>query len=160
MHTVKHKKQKAVQTSRGFTLLLSALISSIVLALGVSIFGIAQKQVMLSSMGRDSQFAFYTADTGAECGLYWDVRHQLFSTSSPPAQITCDGQTVLVNSSGTWPPMTFEFQFEPGGYCTQVTVRKNIIDPRTVIHSDGFSTDCASVSTSPRALQRSVELHY
>ncbi|TSC86137.1 MAG: hypothetical protein G01um10148_643 [Parcubacteria group bacterium Gr01-1014_8] len=86
------------EKSRGFTLLLSALIASLSLALGLAIVTIARKSVILSSIGRDSQFAFYAADTGAECALYWDIRHELFSTSSPPEQITCDGQTVNVTT--------------------------------------------------------------
>ncbi len=69
-------------TKRGFTLLLAALVASIVLALGSSIFTIAKKQITLSSLGRDSQFAFYAADTVAECALYYDVRFSSSATSS------------------------------------------------------------------------------
>src|SRR3954470_22795797 len=82
---------------RGFTLLLAALVASIVLSLGASIFGIAKKQVTLSSLGRDSQYAFYSADQAAECALYWDLRWSYFATSTPPGLVapndpTCDGQ--------------------------------------------------------------------
>ncbi|KKW45527.1 MAG: hypothetical protein UY98_C0044G0005 [Candidatus Kaiserbacteria bacterium GW2011_GWA2_58_9] len=105
-----------VNSQKGFTLLLAALVSSIVLALGTSIFQLAQKELTLSSIGRDSQFAFYAADSGAECALYWDVRYQRFPTSTPA-------------SVG-------------------------------LVHADGFSTNCGAVESSPRALQRSVELRY
>lgn len=81
---------------RGFTLLLAALVASIVLSLGAAIYSIAFKQVTLSSIGRDSQFAFYAADTLAECALYYDVRLNLMSTTSPPATIDCNGQTLGV----------------------------------------------------------------
>lgn len=81
---------------RGFTLLLAALISSIVLALGTSVFGLVQKELVLSSIGRDSQFAFYAADSAAECALYWDIRHGIFSTTTAPTEITCNGQTVPI----------------------------------------------------------------
>lgn len=162
------------RTTGGFTLLLAALISSVVLALGVSIFEIALKQVSLSSMGRDSQFAFYAADTGAECALYWDIRWNYFGTTTPadvvPPQPQC--ATLPINASGRpvtpTDPYTMTFQFEPTGRCAQVSVKKCTAqcDPvaypniHTIIHADGFNTDCASVSTSERALQRSVELHY
>ena len=81
---------------RGFTLLLAALVASVVLALGTSIFSLVQKEITLSSIGRDSQFAFYAADTGVECALYWDARHQIFADEVPPSEITCDTQTVPV----------------------------------------------------------------
>src|SRR3989344_7320988 len=85
-------------TQRGFTLLLAALVSSVVLAVGAAIFSIAQKQVTLSALGRDSQFAFYAADTIAECALYWDFRFEYFATTTPPTVVapdpSCDSQSL------------------------------------------------------------------
>jgi len=162
--------RKPIHSNRGFTLLLAALVSSIVLALGTSIFVLAQKELTLSSTGRDSQFAFYAADTGAECALYWDVRFGYFGTTTPTENPTCDGQSITAaGRPSSYPscsqpgnPMTF--QFSPNGYCVAVSVSKCVDSStqalKTVVHSDGFSTNCASVSTSPSALQRSVELHY
>jgi len=175
LRLLRTKNSKLKTESRGFTLLLSALIASVVLALGVSIFEITLKQISLSSMGRDSQFAFYAADTGAECALYWDIRWNYFATTTPanviPPQPQC--ATLPLNASGrpTSPtdPYTMMFSFEPAGKCAQVSIKKcatnGVCDSqnpqiRTIIHADGFNTDCASVSTSPRAIQRSVELHY
>ncbi len=57
---------------RGFVLLYAVMTSTIVLAVGVSIISIALKQLAISSLGRESQYAFYAANTGAECALYWD----------------------------------------------------------------------------------------
>ncbi len=151
---------------RGFTLLLSALVASIVLALGTSVFGIAQKELMLSSIGRDSQFAFYAADTAAECALYWDARHNYFATTTPPIDPTCDDEDLVTSGHSTSYPYTILFQIEPNGYCADVTVSKSrtgnpVTGPiRTVVHADGFSTTCAAVATNPRTLQRSVEISY
>ncbi len=153
------------ERSRGFTLLLAALIASIVLAIGTSIFQLAQKSLLLSSVGRDSQFAFYAADTGAECALYWDVRFSYFGLTEPSGVTpACDLQTLnAIGRTGSY-TQTMTFQFAPNGYCVNVSVEKSLDSQtnavRTVIHADGFSTVCASVDTSPRTLQRSVELHY
>jgi Tfp pilus assembly protein PilX len=155
-------------SERGFTLLLAALIASTVLSLGSSIFLIAQKQVLLSSAGRDSQFAFYAADAGAECALYWDMRQDAFATSST-ATPSCDGvaatETVISGDRTAGPPYAIEFKLDMyassgSARCVDVTVTKATSDPHTVIHADGYSTSCASVSLSPRALQRTVELYY
>ncbi|MFA7309653.1 MAG: hypothetical protein WC050_02000 [Candidatus Paceibacterota bacterium] len=153
---------------RGFTLLLAALVSSIVLSLGSSIFLIAKKQITLSSIGRDSQFAFYAADTGAECALYWDVRYDAFGTTTLAAVPTCDGKELnAAVESGTFGtrPYVVEFRInlfsdQSTGYCTDVTIYKNTSNPYTVIHADGYSTTCEAMGTNNRALQRSVELHY
>ncbi|MEN9561271.1 MAG: hypothetical protein RIQ56_544 [Candidatus Parcubacteria bacterium] len=154
------------QGRRGFTLLLAALIASIVLSLGASIYAIATKQITLASLGRDSQFAFYAADLAAECALYWDLRHDYFATTTPnvsPPDPQCAGQSFTASGRSAVFPYTMAFEFEPGGLCADVYVEKtqdaqSVI--HTTIHADGYSTSCAGRTTSPRALQRSVELHY
>jgi hypothetical protein len=160
-------------TQRGFTLLMAALVASIVLSLGSSIFLIAQKQVTLSSLGRDSQFAFYAADAAAECALYWDLRDSYFSTTTSDVHPECDNHALTVSGIGPTPPYDAEFQLDffvdgdgvPNtsddlGYCAEVTVQKRTSSPFTIIHADGYSVPCAAIGASARALQRSVELHY
>jgi len=84
--------------SAGFTLLLAALVASITLAIGAAIYGIAIKELNLSSIGRDSQFAFYAADSAAECALYYDINKAIFSTTTPPTEVTCDGTVSAVTT--------------------------------------------------------------
>lgn len=67
------KKYKTIKDKKGFTLIFAILVSVMVLAVGTSIINISLKQVILSSSGRESQFAFYAANTGMECALYWDL---------------------------------------------------------------------------------------
>lgn len=62
----KTKKQK------GFALLFAVLVSSIVISIGATIISISIRQTLLSSTSRESQFAFYAANTGLECAFYWD----------------------------------------------------------------------------------------
>ncbi len=159
---------------RGFTLLLAALVSSIVLAIGVSLSELAQKSIVLSSLGRDSQVAFAAADSGLECALYWDMRKNLFQIGVAPTldpAPSCDGQNISVsvtNGDRSTYPYTLSFQFAPTSngvsYCARVSITKTTNMSTggitSVVHSDGFSTDCDSISTSQRALQRSIELRY
>lgn len=65
---------------RGFVLLYAVMTASIVLAVGVSIISIALKQLSIANLGRESQYAFYAANTGAECALYLDF-HGVVSAS-------------------------------------------------------------------------------
>lgn len=154
--------------NRGFTLLIAALVASVVLSIGIAIFNIVQKEVLLSALGRDSQFAFYTADSAADCALYWEVRHERFASSSPPTDVSCDGQTASVSAStqtdpfGAWQSTTFSYEYAPGELCARVEVIKTRVGATvgTTIHADGFSVACAAVDTSNRALQRSVELQF
>ena len=160
-HNSVHRSPFTVHSERGFTLLLAALVASLVLTLGLAIVSIARKSVNLSSIGRDSQFAFYTADTASECALYWDVRFNRFPTTTPAGtvQLTCDNETKTVAVSGL-NPVVSTFEYEPNGRCAQVTVTKNATHPRTIIRADGYSLGCAAIASNPRTLQRSVEIRY
>lgn len=145
--------------SRGFTLLLATLIASLLLILGAAIFSIIKKEIVLSSLGRDSQFAFYAADTGAECALYWDFRFDTFSTTTPYSGATCAGST-LGNIVFQGYDVPYSFEFQPNGYCSRVSVTKRTTHPRTIIDSRGYSTTCAGIANNPRALERAVEITY
>ncbi len=130
----------------GFTLLFAALISAIVLSLGAAIFSIVVKQVALTSIARESQYAFYAADTAAECALYWDFRSDkappagYFASTTPVAVTpTCDGQSLAL-VGGTLNrqayPYTLTYQSTlssasipqinlfSGKYCARITIKK------------------------------------
>ena len=171
-------RKKGITSNRGFTLLIAALIASVVLALAVAIFSIAFKQITLSGMGRDSQFAFYAADTGAECALYLDVRYQYFGirpVGAPPIppNLSCAGTPIQTypDPSDTTIGNIWRFHFNVSitgsDRCVDIWVNK-ADSPRTTIHADGYNVPCGSTLnpdrsvniSNPRALQRSVELHY
>jgi hypothetical protein len=110
--------QKVIASKKqGFTLLFAILVSVLVLAVGASMISIALKQVILSGAGRESQYAFYAANTGIECALYWDLNgsqiiqgeNQIRYVFPPPGEdrlapenlgsITCAGGNI-VNATG------------------------------------------------------------
>lgn len=57
--------------NRGFALLLAMIVSSVVLAIGLSILSVSVNQLNLSSTARESEFAFQTAHAGLGCIVYW-----------------------------------------------------------------------------------------
>lgn len=68
-----NSKIKNINTA-GFTLFVAMIVSSLLLAVGFSISNIILKQLLLSGSGKDSQIAFYAADSGAECAQFWDAK--------------------------------------------------------------------------------------
>jgi len=58
---------------RGFVILFAILISTLILLISAGIFNVVQKEVILSSYARESQRAFYAADSALECALYADI---------------------------------------------------------------------------------------
>lgn len=74
-------KDYSPKTNKGFVLILAVIISSILLSVGLSMFSVALKELILSASGRDSQLSFYAADSAIECALYWDIRHPNYPMS-------------------------------------------------------------------------------
>ena len=129
------------------------------LVLASSMFNLVQKEIILSSLGRDSQYAFYTADSALECALYWDFQQQAFSFASGGPSIVCNGVTVgAVAYTGLEQPMNF--QFDAGGYCSKVTVTKHATYPKTTIQARGYNTTCSALATNGRSLERAVAVNY
>lgn len=65
--TLQHK-------DNGFALLLTLVVVSVVLAIGLTLLDITLKQLILSGTGRDSEIAFHAAYAGAECAQYWRIQ--------------------------------------------------------------------------------------
>lgn len=64
----------STKKNQGFALLFAVLVSSILLTIGLSIFGITLKELAISTASRQSVYAFYAADSGLEFALYRDTK--------------------------------------------------------------------------------------
>lgn len=56
----------------GVAILFAILLVSIVLTVGLTLLNITLRQLILSSLARESQFAFYAADSARNCARYYD----------------------------------------------------------------------------------------
>lgn len=106
-----HRNKSKIIFQGGSVLILALIMASILLSVGLGISGIALKEIKLSSIGTESGKAFYMADTGAECALYWDLRSTttvdmiddntdndsagyVFATSSAPGSYVAVGNPI------------------------------------------------------------------
>jgi len=138
---------KSLRDSTGFTLLLSLLVISIVLVTGLSISGIIMKEIVLSGFGRESQIAFYAADTGLECAFYWDVKGAFASTTY---SIQCADSSVSgeINKD----PIIFNIILSNGA-CAKIKIDKS--NPSfTTVESRGYNINCDS--SNPRKVERGL----
>ena len=95
--------------NKGFVILFAILISALILLISSGIFNVVQKEVVLSSYARESQRAFYAADSVLECALYVDIigigspnPTTPFSTTTPAdASFECGGDTITSNYLST-----------------------------------------------------------
>ena len=146
--------------ANGFTLLLSILVVSVVLSVGLGIFDIMTKELKLSGLGRESQIAFYAADAGVECFFYWEIKHPDLADSafayydSNPPTISCAGNSFIIpaGSNGPYGPYNLKLS---NNSCAKIKVTKSGLT--TTVESRGYNTkDCDS--TSAFKVERAIQL--
>ena len=149
-----------MKTPRGFTLLMSVLISSILLALGYEIYNLAIKEVALSSSGRESQFAFFAADTGVECALWADSKLDAFATTSDIIELDCGTATSTLSRATVGDDYITTFDMTTGAgtktQCSTIVVTRKL-PKKTVIESFGHNT---CILTNPLRLERAIRVTY
>jgi Tfp pilus assembly protein PilX len=148
---------------RGFTLFVALVVMATLLLISSGMISLAVRHTRLANVEKDSLKAFYAADTGMECALYWDVKNpagqSAFATSTGTT-ITCNQDAS--NSANQWVvggtavSTITQITFLPDLYCAKVTVTKNN-DGTTVIESLGYNS-CDS--TNPRRVERAVRASY
>ena len=161
------------QKNKGFTVLFSVVVSALVLAIGLSIANITLKQIRISTLGRDSQVAFYAADSGSECVMYHDLINEAFATSSEsdqaalPDTISCfggEGNVEIDSLEDDSATSTITLSDDQGasGFCANVQIGKYDTNDdgytdKTIILSRGYNL-CNIDST--RLLERGIRIKY
>lgn len=150
---------------RGFTLLIAVVLTSVLLSVGLALLDIALKQVTLSSTARQSQYAFYAADSAMECALYWDQQQNAFSYATPLSTIRCAATDIALSSSVSGNVRTTTFSIPcPGGASATVTVYKtqgsatcNSGTAQSCLYASGYNV-CSA--TDPKRIERGLKVFY
>lgn len=92
-----------INYKKGYTLLFSIIVASVVLSIAVFILSISRKQFILASVSRDSTMAIYAADSAIQCAIqsYMNFRFATSTLVGDPAVavpsnafMNCNGQPV------------------------------------------------------------------
>jgi hypothetical protein len=147
-----------MHSERGFTIFFAVLVASLALAIGLAMYDLTVRELALSGVASQSQYAFTTADTGAECALYWDSKGPLlngvpsvFATSSNPGNASPPSSGVLCNGidiaqSGT-PPVPFQ-AYPTGWTGWVVTTSASAATTTFTITFPAYDNRCALVQVS------------
>ena len=172
------KKHK--QREKGITLFVAVLVASVALLFSFAVSDIALREVLLAQTGKDSQEAFYAANTGVECALFWDLKFGSFEPEPDGADVICNGrtgeavvQTIFGGGTETWTltgASDLEFSMsdddDENEPCFKIdSVIKeverdeedNIVSIETEIIVKGYNTCNTS---SPRRLERALRVAY
>ena len=146
---------------RGFTLLIAVVLTAVLLSVGFALLDIAYKQIVLSSTARNSQYAFYAADSAMECALFWDQQHNAFSAASALSSIRCKGVDIPVtaNTSGSTRTSTFTLPCSAGTTAV-VEVQKGGScggSATSCLFARGYNSCSAS---DPRRVERALKVSY
>lgn len=124
MIAMRHNKR---QKDAGFALLLTLVVVSVVLAIGLILVDITLKQLTLSGTGRDSEIAFHAAHAGAECAQYTRYSNSPadFKGSSPTLEYCLGNTSVggdysLVTSRVHLSQYELDWTAGSDGRCTQI----------------------------------------
>lgn len=106
------KKMTEERYKTGFAMLFAVLASSLLIAIGVSIFNISLKELQIATSEQASQSAYYAADSAEECALYWDIKMGAFpaclddncNPSTPGDVSTTSSNTIVCNGTATTLP--------------------------------------------------------
>jgi len=169
---MKKSRKNHFKGERGITIYIAVTVTAALVLVAFAVIDYALKQVGISSVAKDSQIAFYAADSGIECALYWDLRNtgqSTFGTSTPELDITCNNKSAHIYkiNNGSAGTSTFAFDFSTSDTsCVAVTVAKRFVGQNinTKIESRGYNVGTASGSTctgaSTRKVERAIEVTY
>jgi hypothetical protein len=147
-----------IKSEKGYALYMAIVLTGILFLVAYYTLNISLRQFLISSVGAESHIAFYNADSGIECAMYWDLKNGSFSAFdiNTSGSINCNGQTITTGSQtvSTFPSQSsriggggssnptsiFQISFTKG--CAIVEVTKNP-DLSTVIRSRGYN-NCSS----------------
>lgn len=94
------------QNQKGYAILFTLVIVSAVSVITAGLTNTIYKQMILSSITKDSQAAFYQADTASDCALYadsveyknylLDPETSIFSKANPANPWPCGGMDLVI----------------------------------------------------------------
>ncbi len=178
---------KTIKQKKGFTLLLSLLVSSAVLLGSYAISNVLFYQLKQVSNNKESIKAFVSADNGIECAIFYDEQdsdekyafvptdYPNLETPRDEAVINCAStsnatngdsmissqETVSLNQGeGTQNIFEIIYGDDDNSPCARVTVKKTLNNDggiETVIESRGYNRCNPEL---PRRIERAVRVRY
>ncbi|MEK7228160.1 MAG: hypothetical protein AAB681_02285 [Patescibacteria group bacterium] len=159
------QENKGLSAQTGFAMLFTVLIVSLILSITLSISNITFKQTILSSLAKDSQIAFYQADTAIECGMLYDTTLS-FPVGTDPSSVVspifCGNDRFVIDTSQSSVDyllftQVVGAQTDP---CSTILFDKktNEIENEAIVQGLGYNTCTASARQVQRALQVTYSL--
>lgn len=128
---------KGREHSKGYVILFTVLISSIILAIALGISATAYREVTFNLDARDSHYALFAADSAAECAL-----HHLLLTANNPFRDSITGAwlsdvTITCGEFGGYPLQLRGSTFDTNSPDYVFNINADTLNPAGVYLSKG-----------------------
>ena len=156
-------KYKKLKKNRGFVILFAVTLSAILLSIALGVANIAFREIKFGTSAKDTNEAFFAADTGAECAFVNDKSTgNSFVSSGGTGNIQCLGNTIAL--AGSYPVWSFIVSGlgNTGTSCAKVTVDKTTA--LTAITSKGYNNrggaGTGTCTPGPNTVERELIITY
>jgi hypothetical protein len=145
-------------TTKGFAMLFTVLVISVILSIALGISDLTFRQTLLSNSAKNSQLAFYQADSGVECGMYYDLTAgqlpQGTTVQNAPLRINCGNSTAsLVTEQSNTDYFVYQQNVSDNSPCYSIIFDKtHAVSAKDIVSSRGFSTCQANAQQVERGL--------
>ena len=153
---------KDIKKDKGYAILFTVVVVGIISMITIGLSNAAYKQIILSSVAKDSTTAFYQSDIASECALYADNE---FNMTTPPTNPwICAGYSLAFSSSSLGAVTTYNMlpsgtNGNSGDKCFRAVATKTVSGDTilTKITAKGYNI-CNM--TNSRTVERAIEINY
>lgn len=134
---------------KGYTLLFSIIVSSVVLSIAAFILSVSRKQFILASISRDSTMAIYAADSAIQCAIQSYSKGQLSTSTLVNGVITPSNVIINCNSNTASSPYITAPQnesFSIYNLKNDATFRVEETDPNQPLAFNNSNDSCAFIT--------------
>lgn len=149
-------------STAGFVILFAVTISAILLSITLGVANISLREIKFGISAKDTNDAFFAADIGEECALYYDRSNSTknaFTGMATPMICAGNSFSKPVPSPANFWSFTLSGLGSGGQGCSKVTVDKRV-SPITQIISRGYNNGGSSCTQSLNTVERQIELNY
>lgn len=154
------EKIKVKTKNGGYAILFTVVVVGIISAITIGLTNAAYKQMMLSSVARDSTSAFYQADIATECAMYADNIDFLTNTEGGASTFECGG--VVMNYTHVLNDPLYQLRPQDESYagrCFRVDITKNEEESLITTKVEALGYNICNKNNF-RTVERAIEVNY
>ncbi len=128
-------------------MLFAVLISSVLITVGLSIFNLSLKEIIISTSERESQVGYYSAYSAFECLRYWNtsgafppynIGADTWDYTSTTTYITCNNMTIPLNFTCIGPSNTPSCTSNLANYYYATGTATSTLQPNALLYVNKY----------------------